>query len=342
MVKISLRTTAKQSPKLDNDYNFCYNENHYQTNLLRLMVFWQKSLIPLIATLLLSGCGAKTTLKTQEDNKGKNQPLEITVSIPPQEYFVKKIGGDRLNVNVMVSPGDNYHVYEPKPQQLTQISKSSAYVTLGIPFETAWLEKLKVANPKLLIIDSGKNIERLPITEHDHHGEEESHREEETEKFDSHIWLSPELVKIQAKNITDGLITIDPENQEYYENNLDNFLGEIEKLDQQITDNLAGIKNRKFIVFHPSWAYFAKDYNLEQIPIEVGGQEPSAAELGAIIEQAKKEGIKVIFAQPEFSSKSAETIAKQINGQVLLITPLSEDWANNLLKISETFKQVLN
>jgi zinc transport system substrate-binding protein len=306
------------------------------------MVFWQKSLIPLIATLLLSGCGAKNSPETVEEKVAKNPTLEITVSIPPQEYFVKKIGGDRLNINVMVSPGDNYHVYEPKPQQLTQISKSTAYITIGIPFETAWLEKLKVANPQLLIIDSGKDIKRLPVTEHDHHEGEEEHEEGETEKFDSHIWLAPELVKIQAKNITDGLITIDPEHQEYYQNNLDIFLAEINNLNQQITDNLAGIKNRKFIVFHPSWAYFAQAYNLEQIPIEVGGQEPSALELAELIKVAKQEEIKVIFAQPEFSSKSAETIAKEINGQVLFITPLAEDWSNNLLKISETFKQVLN
>ena len=116
----------------------------------------------------------------------------------------------------------------------------------------------------------------------------------------------------------------------------------IDELDGQIRQTLAGVSNRKFMVFHPSWGYFAHDYNLEMIPIEIGGQEPSAAELAELIAEAKKEDIRVIFVQPEFSSQAAETIANQIGGEVIKISPLEANWLENLRNFSQTFTQVLS
>ncbi|MFM6356418.1 MAG: metal ABC transporter solute-binding protein, Zn/Mn family, partial [Planktothrix sp.] len=162
------------------------------------------------------------------------------------------------------------------------------------------------------------------------------------ETLDPHIWLSPKLVKIQAQNIYNGLVKIDPQRQAEYQANLNQFITEIDQLDQQISQKLTPLKNRKFMVFHPAWGYFAKDYNLEQQAIEVGGQEPSAAELADLISEAKQENIKIIFTQPEFSPRSAETIAEEIGGKVVMISDLDENWSDNLLKVSETLSQNLN
>jgi zinc transport system substrate-binding protein len=267
------------------------------------------------------------------------------VSILPQEYFVEKIGGDRVEVNVMVEPGASPATYEPKPQQMKALSEAEAYVSIGVPFEKAWMEKIKGVNPQMLVIDSTQGIERMEMVAHHHHGEAEAEHAHEhdhgAETLDPHVWLSPQLVKVQAENIYQSLVSIDPENEAEYQANLAQFLTEIDQLDQQIKQNLTGIENRQFIVFHPAWGYFARDYDLEQVSIEVGGQEPSAAELGEIVKEAQAENIKVIFAQPEFSTKSAETIAQEIDGQVLLITPLAPDWSNNLLQVSQTFVEVL-
>lgn len=283
---------------------------------------------------LLTGCNStSSSLETQQET------LDVTVSIPPQKYFVKKIAGDRVSVNIMVEPGASPATYEPKPQQLKTLSEAEAYISVGVPFEKAWMKKIQGANPKMKIIDSTEGIEKIELAEHDHH--HDHHHEDENEhnqtNLDPHIWLSPQLTKIQSQNIYQALSELDGDNQDEYKKNLDQFIVEIDQLDQKIRQNLSEINNRKFIVFHPAWGYFARDYNLEQIPIEVGGQEPSASELAQLIKQAQKEDIKVIFAQPEFSTKSAETIAKQINGEVILITPLAADWSNNLLKISQTF-----
>ena len=299
---------------------------------------------------IISGCNSVSTPKNSVENNSPelkqiatetvNNSMDITVSIMPQKYFVEKIGGKNVRVNVMVPPGIDLHNYEPKPQQLQSLNDAQAYITTGIAFESAWMDRIKSANPKMLVIDSTQGIERIPMMEHHHHGGEENHQAEET--LDPHIWLSPKLVKIQAQNIYDGLVKIDPKRQVEYQSNLNQFITEIDQLDQQISQKLAPVKNRKFIVFHPAWGYFAKDYNLEQESIEVGGQEPSAAELANLISEAKQENIKVIFAQPEFNPSSAETISKEIGGKVIFVSDLDENWSNNLLKVSDLLSQTLN
>ncbi|SKB11640.1 Periplasmic solute binding protein [Planktothrix sp. PCC 11201] len=296
---------------------------------------------------VISGCNTVSTPKSSVENNNHqakqiadetvNNTVDITVSIMPQKYFVEKIGGKNVRVNVMIPPGVDLHNYEPKPQQLQSLNDSKAYIATGIAFETAWIDRIKAANQKMLIIDSSQGIERIPMIENYHQGE--NHQAEET--LDPHIWLSPKLVKTQAKNIYDGLVKIDPKRQAEYQVNLNHFITEIDQLDQQISQKLAPLKNRKFIVFHPAWGYFAKDYNLEQESIEVGGQEPSAAELANLISEAKQENIKVIFAQPEFNPSSAETIAKEIGGKVIFVSDLEENWSTNLLQVSELLSQTL-
>ncbi|MDJ0844302.1 metal ABC transporter solute-binding protein, Zn/Mn family [Crocosphaera sp.] len=297
----------------------------------------------------LVGCSSSDTVNVETNNTDNQEQtdqqdqLDITVSITPQEYFVKKIGGDRVRVNVMVEPGATPHTYEPKPQQLQALSEAEAYISIGVPFEKVWMDRISQANPKMLTVDSTEGIEKLTMIDHDHdHSHDHDHgHDEEKSNLDPHVWLSPRLVKIQAQNIYETLVNLDPTHQEIYQANLNNFLQEIEELDDKIRGNLADLKQRKFIVFHPAWGYFAEEYNLTQVPVEVGGQEPSAAELGNLIKEAKKENVKVIFAQPELSSQSAETIAKEIDGEVLLISPLAENWTENLLEVSQTFAKVL-
>lgn len=160
--------------------------------------------------------------------------------------------------------------------------------------------------------------------------------------FDPHIWLSPALVKIQSQTIYNTLAELDPAHIDQFKANLDAFLSDIDQLDTQIRTTIANTRSKKFIVFHPAWGYFARDYGLEEIPIEVGGQEPSAQELAGVIQLAKDENIKVVFVQPEFSQENAKTIAREIGGEVLSVNPLASDWLTNLQKVSGTFAAGLN
>ncbi len=255
-------------------------------------------------------------------------PLQIAVSILPQKYFVERIAGDHAVVTVMVPPGESPTTYEPKPDQLTALSESAVYFRIGVPFENAWMERFAAVNSDMPIVDTRDGVNMR-------------YWENTPEKTDLHIWISPAEVKVQAQTITNSLTELDPDHAAEYQSNLDAFLTDIDTLDADIHQMLDGVTDRKFIVFHPSWGYFARDYDLEMIPIEVDGQEPSAAELANLINRAQEENIKVVFAQPEFSTSAATTIADQIDGEVLLISPLNPDWINNLHAIAETFASVL-
>jgi len=287
----------------------------------------------LVWTVLLAGCD-------QSAPNRSNDRLQITVSIVPQQYFLERIGGEHVIVNVMVPPGAIPATYEPKPEQLVALSQADAYVSIGVPFEAAWMERFSAANSDMMIVDTTEGIPKVSVDAHGGHEGKESKAEAKT--LDPHIWLSPRLVKIQVQTIHHALIELDPKHQKDYQGNLEAFLADIDQLDADIRQTLSGLYGRKFMVFHPAWGYFADDYGLEMIPIEVGGQEPSAAELATLITRAKEEDIKVVFAQPEFSTRAAETIAREIDGEVLLISPLAPDWLGNLRRVADTFARVLS
>lgn len=274
-----------------------------------------------------------------------SETVPVFVSIPPQKYFVEKIGGERVNVSVMVGPGTNAHTFEPRPAQMSGLAKARIYFAVGMEFETVWLDKIAAANPGLKIVHTEKDIEKIPMKDY-HNGEHEEEHSDRHEAHhgipDPHIWLSPPLVKVQAKNILDGLIAADSEQQAAYRSNYEAFIKETDALDAEIRGLFAEKgKGSRFMVFHPSWGYFAQAYGLEQIPIEIEGKEPKPAQLAQLIKQAQKEGIRVVFVQPRFSVKNAETIAKAIQGQVAFADPLAEDWAKNLRDVAAKFEAAL-
>ena len=260
--------------------------------------------------------------------------IVVVVSIVPQRYFVERVGGDLVDVSVMVEPGASPATYEPKPEQLKALSGAAAYFSIGVPFEDAWLAKIAETNVDMMVVDTIADVERVPMGAR--------HQDGEAGVPDPHVWLSPELVKVQSRAIYETLAQLDPGHRDEYAANLDAFIADIDALEADVRATLSGLESNKFMVFHPAWGYFARDFGLEQIPVEVGGQEPSAQELAHLIEEAKQEGIQVVFAQPEFSTQDAETIAQEIGGEVLLISPLAPDWLENMRQVAQTFADVLN
>ena len=263
---------------------------------------------------------------------------ELTVSILPQKFFVEKIVGDKMRVNVMVKPGSSPATYEPKTSQMKLLSKSQIYFSIGVPFEKAWLNRFKNSNKDMLIADTSKGIKKVKMVAHHHEDEKEhdgmGHSNDEEHGLDPHIWLEPSLVKIQAKNIYDALVQVDKENIDYYKSNLDKFLKQLDSLDEKIKKVLKNYENKAFMVFHPSWGYFARRYHLEQISIEIEGKEPKPGQLVELVKKAKEHNIKIVFVSPQFSQSGAKTISNSINGTVSSIDPLSEKWDENLIKVA--------
>jgi zinc transport system substrate-binding protein len=264
---------------------------------------------------------------------------EVTVSIVPQKYFVQKIAKNKIDVNVMVKPGFSPATYEPKTSQMKKLSKSLVYFSIDVPFEDVWLNKFKNANKNMLIVDTDEGINKIEMLKHEHHDEvensKEEHPEHDHEGLDPHIWLDPILVKIQAKNIYEALVKIDEKNKEFYLKNYETFLKELDTLDNELKEILKYTKNKAFMVFHPSWGYFAKRYDLEQIAIESEGKKPKPAELVELIKDAKEHNIKIVFVSPQFSKKGAKIISQSIKGNVAVINPLAEKWDINLINTAK-------
>ncbi len=268
---------------------------------------------------------------------------QLTVSILPQKYFVEKIVKDNFDVNVMVKPGASPHTYEPKSSEMRSLANSKIYFYTDVSFEKVWLDKFKLSAKNTTFINTANAIEKITMEKHTHENEgkheEHNHDKHENESLDPHIWLDPVLVKIQAKNIYDAIVKIDSKNSEFYKTNYEEFLKEIDLLNTELKTILKPFENRAFMVFHPSWGYFAKRYNMEQIAVEVEGKEPKPNELVELIKDAKKHNIKIVFVSPQFSQKTAKTISHNIQASVISIDALSEKWADNLLL---TAKEIAN
>ena len=253
--------------------------------------------------------------------------IGVVVTIGPQEEFAKRIGGDKVNVTVMVPSGADPHTYEPLPNQMKQVEDADVYFQVGsdIEFEKTWMDKLAAMNPQMKVVNTSQGIELIPNTA------------EQEEGSDPHVWVSPRNAKIMVENMYESLVEIDPQNKDYYTKNKDEYIKQLDELDKNITQILGGKNNTKIMVYHPSWAYFCRDYNLDQISIETEGKEPTAQGIANLIDQAKKENISVIFVSPEFSSNNAKVIADEIGGKVVVVDPLSENYLENMKKVAEAF-----
>jgi zinc transport system substrate-binding protein len=247
-------------------------------------------------------------------NKSWAEPIPVFVSILPQKYFVERIGKEHVKVEVMVGPGESPATFNPNPKKMSLLSQAKLYFSIGVPFESIWIDRIQSTYSNLQFIA----LHNEQTIGHDHsHG-------------DPHVWTSPAKVRIMAEKIKKTLARIKPDQEKYFAQNLQAFHNDLDALDKDIREILARSDNRRFMVFHPAWSYFAKDYGLEQISIEAGGKEPGARSLQKIIARGKRLGIKVIFVQKQFSLSIAEKIAKMIGASVREMDPLAEDYLDNI------------
>ncbi|MCF8035426.1 MAG: zinc ABC transporter substrate-binding protein [Desulfobacteraceae bacterium] len=286
-----------------------------------------KRIFTVIGTILLIAAAASA----QAENSAPG--LKVFVSIPPQKYFVKQIAGDRADIRVMVPPGAHPATYEPTPRQMTALAESDIYLAVGVPFESAWMDKIRKANPDLAIVHTDAWIEKQPIDptaseKHAHGGK------------DPHIWLCPPLVMLQARHMVTAFIAADPQHAEFYNSRYRQFVSALDELDAKLRSLFPpGKKTPEFLVFHPSWGYFADAYGLKQIPVEKAGKSPKSAEIQRLIKHARQKKIQTVLVQPQVSSRAAEVIARAIDGSVVDADPLAANWRENLLSVAEKIRQ---
>lgn len=264
-------------------------------------------------------------------------PTEVFVSILPQKYFVEQVGRNHVTVSVMVGPGRSPATYEPTPKQLAHLSTARLYFRIGVAFEDVRMERISAANPQMKVVDTRRGIQLRDI---DSVGPGTSGAAGSGIK-DPHIWTNPLLVKIMAGHIRDALIDADPDHRAAYERNYTAFAADLDRLDTWIRDLFRKVRTRSFMVFHPSWGYFADAYGLKQIPIESAGKTPGPRTLSSLIDQGRKEHVRVIFVQQQFSRRTAETVAQALGARVVTVDPLAEDYMDNMRHVAQSFAEAM-
>ena len=247
----------------------------------------------------------------------------VIASIAPVEYLAKAVGGDKIEVQSLAK-GD-VHSYEPKPDDMKAVAKARIFIAAGLEFEEAWIPRFKASAKNLVVVKSDAKIAKLKEER-----EQVEHDEKHEAHADPHVWLNPMLAITMARNISDALIDMDKANKDFYLENFQKLMNDLLAFDESAKESLAGLKNRKFVVYHPAWGYFAAHYDLEQISIERSGKEPKIDEMASTLKMIKDENIKVIFADPNRSQKSAQILASQTGAKVELLDPLGYNLLENL------------
>ncbi len=277
---------------------------------------------------------------TDRERPGKT----IAVSIQAQAYFAKRIAGDRLRIVSLLNPGQSPHSYEPSPRQLSDLSYSSVWITIGVEFEDGLKPKIAASFPKLSIVDGTEGVRFRSLDngggEHFH---ESSHIDEdvETPNRDPHIWLGAEAAKTITLTMAKVFAEIDPEGANSYMSNAQAFAEETDTLFTNLKIKLAALRGQAVLVYHPAFGYFLDEFDIRQKAVETGGKEPTPKQLSALIEEARRSGIQTVFVQSQFPANAAKTIADSIGGTVIELDPLAYDWLVNITSMGEALASLI-
>ncbi|MDD4094489.1 MAG: zinc ABC transporter substrate-binding protein [Methanothrix sp.] len=282
----------------------------------------------------LSGCISQDQPQSSalsdnaSDNAQENatDKINVATTIAPLAEFVRAVGADRVAVTVVVPPGAEPHTFEPTPSLMVDMSKADLYVMNGAGLEF-WIDRLLQANKDMTVIDSSKGIDLISESE---------------DEMDPHIWISLKNAAVQVQNICSGLIQVDPANKDYYSQNRDSYLEQLKALDEELNSSFTASKKKIFVVHHPAWTYFARDYALEQVPLMENEKEPGPKYLSQVIDLARQNNITTVFIEPEFNPKSAEVIAKEMNASIKTLDPLAANYLNNMRYAGRAIASSLN
>jgi zinc transport system substrate-binding protein len=288
----------------------------------------KKKLAVALVIIIISGI-ILAYLAEEKTTSASNEKIGVIVSIGPQVEFVKAVGGDKVDVTLMVPATADVHTYEPLPDQLRKVKQASMYVPVGTPieFETNYLERIIAINPDMLVVNASQGISLIPNSE-----------EDSEEIMDAHVWTDPENAKIMVNNIYEGLVKVDPTNMEYYKRNRDEYLYKLDELDRNTTQLLKDNK-KPILIFHPAFSYYAQAYNLTMIPAMFNDEEPSPQTIAMMVDVAQKNNIKIVYLEPQYDAKFMQTIANQIGGEILMVSDLDEHYLENMKNVAIAFSR---
>lgn len=276
-------------------------------------------ILNILTLVLFASCNTSNT---------ENSKPIVSVSIAPQKYFIERLLGDSIEVNIMIPQGSDHSSYAPTAAQIKKLANSAAYFKIGhLGFEAGWVEKLSSANPNLKWFDLSKGID---IIQGEHHHHDHDHNHICTGGIDPHTWTSPREVKLLVRNLKTDLIELFPQHRAFINANYEKFNSELDEMDERLSALAESKKGLTFMIFHPAYTYLARAYGFEQMTIEFEGKTPTPARLKSTIDEAKQKQIKTIFIQKEFDQSNAQVIADEINAQTVQVHPLAENWKTEM------------
>ena len=290
-----------------------------------------KKRLSIVIVIIVIAAGVLGYFGYQNLNIGNsNGKIDVAVSIGPEVQWVNAVGGDKVNVTLMVPPSADPHTYEPLPGQLKQISNAKMYAEIGSPleFETNYMNKIEAANPHMLIVNCSEGVTLIPNT-----------AENESDTMDPHDWNDPKNAEIMVNNIYLGLVKVDPSDQAYFEKNRDNYEAQLEALDNYTTQTLKDKNGTNILIFHPAFGYYAKDYNLTQIAVMINDEEPSPQRIALLLNTAQADNIKVMYNEPQYDPSYMQSIASQVNGTVITVNDLDPNYIQNMKNTADAFAQ---
>ena len=285
---------------------------------------YKKKLYVFLSALLAAACS----------RQAPPEGLLIAVSIPPQEWFVSQIAGDKAYSLVLVPPGQNPHNYEPGPRQIQSLASAGAWILSGTEFEIGLRPKIAALFPNLLIVDGTEGVKFRTLEEHDH--DEYGHNDEHSSlEIDRHTWLGREPAKILAAHVRDTLSLLDSENQTYYRKQCEKLTGLIDDEFDKLKADLAPLYGKSVFVYHPSFGYFLDEFGIHQEAVETGGKEPGPKVLYDLIAKLKEENAAAVFVQAQFPVNAARTLSEAAGAELVSLDPLAEDWLENVRRMGQ-------
>jgi len=312
------------------------------------------AIIAIVVVIPLTSVVVFGTNTNQEFTSNDNSKLQVVSSFNPLHEFSQIVGGEKIDVTLLVPVGVEPHDWEPTIKDVQRMQKSDLIVINGIGFES-WVDDLIENDYQGIIVNTSNGIElNSSEEEHEEEGHEEEQHEEEGQEDehghlegDPHIWLNPLHAKIQVQNIANAFANSDSTNSEFYLANAEKYNKKLDLLDSKIRTELSGCKH-DFIAFHDAFSYFADEYDLNQHTIVATTNshgEVTAKTLENVILTARELNIKVIFSEETVNTKTSQIIANEIGGKVLVLSPLeivSEDnYISKMTQNLENLKEAL-
>lgn len=307
----------------------------------------------LFFSLLLPGQG----LAQGEDGGNASEKPVVAVSILPQKYFVDRLAGDYVNCLVFVDRGGDPHTYEPTVSIMARAAKAAIYFTIGVPFESQWLDRFTDLNAGLRVVIPPITRQAQPDTVHPHedahaahghdhaaHAHDHAHGHDDAmHSDDPHIWLSPAAMREVVPSMRDALVALLPEHHDAITHNADALLADITHLEQEAAALFAPLPQdkRSFLTFHHAWGYYAQNFGLHEHSVEYMGKEPGPRGMAELVTLARDKSIRVIIVSPGTSGSSAKAVADNIHGAVIEADPLAEDWPGTIMRISRDLAREL-